>query len=63
LARELNWRDTNDVNYPWATEVDGETWRVGLNDFPDDLMYTLIVNDQVIGKFHEWPEHWNRESP
>jgi hypothetical protein len=38
------------------------TWRVGLNDFPDDLMYTLIVNDQIIGKFHDWPEHWNRES-
>ena len=61
LTHELNWRDTGDVDFPWATEVDGETWRVGLNDFPDDLMYTLIVNDTVIGKFHEWPQSWIRD--
>src|ERR1044072_1883342 len=60
LTRELSWRGTDDVNYPWATEVAGEPWRVGLNDFPDDLMYTLIVNDKVIGKFHDWPERWYR---
>jgi len=61
LARELSWRDTNDVDYPWATEVSGETWRVGLNDFPDDLMYTLVVDDKVIGKFHDWPQQWLRD--
>ena len=60
LTRELSWRATDDVNYPWTTDVAGETWRIGLNDFPDDLMYTLIVNDKVIGKFHEWPERWHR---
>ena len=60
LTRDLSWRDTDDVNYPWTTEVDGETWRAGLNDFPDDLMYTLIVDDKVIGKFHEWPACWHR---
>jgi hypothetical protein len=25
---------------------------------PDDLMYTLIINDAIIGKFHDWPEAW-----
>ena len=60
LTREVSWRDTNDVNYPWSTEVSGEIWRIGLNDFPDDLMYTLTVNDKIIGKFHDWPERWHR---
>ena len=60
LTRKLSWRATNDVDHPWATEFAGEKWRVGLNDFPDDLMYTLIINDAVIGKFHDWPEAWQR---
>jgi uncharacterized protein YjaG (DUF416 family) len=60
LTREVSWHDTNDVNYPWTAEVSGETWRIALNDFPDDLMYTLIIDDKPIGKFHEWPESWHR---
>lgn len=60
LARKLSWRATNDVDHPWTTEVAGETWRVRLNDFPDELMYTLIINDVVAGSFNEWPESWDR---
>ena len=60
LTREVSWHDTNDVNYPWTADVSGKTWRIALNDFPDDLMYTLIINDKPIGKFHEWPESWHR---
>ncbi len=60
LTRNLDWRATNDVDHPWATEVAGETWRVRLNDFPDEVMYTLIINDAVIGSFHDWPGCWHR---
>ena len=62
LTRNLSWHTTSDVDHPWATEVSGETWRIRLNDFPDDLMYTLIINDAVIGKFHDWPKSWQREA-
>jgi hypothetical protein len=59
-TRELSWHTTEDVDHPWTTEVAGQTWRVALNDFPDDFMYTLIIDDAIIGKFHEWPETWQR---
>lgn len=61
LTRNLTWRRTGDAEQPWATENEGQAWRVRLNDFPDDLMYTLIINDAVIGKFHDWPRSWQRE--
>jgi hypothetical protein len=31
-----------------------------VRDFPDDLMYTLIINDAVISKFHDWLKSWQR---
>jgi hypothetical protein len=42
--------------HPWATEVDGTIWRVRINDFPDELMYSLISETKTPGAFHDWPE-------
>ena len=61
LTRKLSWQATGDVDHPWSTEVGGDTWRVRLNDFPDEIMYTLIINDAVIGNFHDWPKSWQRQ--
>jgi len=58
LTRKLSWRNTGEVEYPYATEVAGSTWRICLNDFPDDILYTLIIDNSVVGKFHDWPKRW-----
>jgi uncharacterized protein YjaG (DUF416 family) len=60
LARELSWRSTGDPIYPWAAEVDGTAWRVRINDFPDELMYSLKIGSENAGDFHDWPETWQR---
>jgi len=60
LTRTLSWHTTDDVDHPWATDADGQTWRVRLNDFPDEIMYSLIVGDEVVGNFHDWPKSWDR---
>jgi hypothetical protein len=58
LCRELCWSSTDDPFHPWATEVDGTIWRVRINDFPDELMYSLIIGKEKVGDFHDWPETW-----
>jgi len=61
LAREVSWRATDDVQHPWATEVGGKRWQVRINDFPDDLMYSLVIAGASVGDFHDWPGSWRRE--
>jgi hypothetical protein len=61
LGRPLIWSATGDLSVPWATEVDGESWQVRLNDFPDEFMYSLLIGGEVMGDFHDWPKTWKRE--
>lgn len=61
LIRPLNWIATGDLDIPWATDVDGTPWQVRLNDFPDEVMYSLLTDGKVVGNFHDWPKIWGRE--
>ena len=60
LAREITWNWTDNPHHPWSADVGGENWRVRINDFPDDLMYTLIIGEDEIASFHDWPQSWRR---
>lgn len=60
LARKLTWGSTDDPAHPWATDVDAHCWRVRINDFPDEVMYSMIIGSQNAGDFHDWPDTWRR---
>ncbi len=60
LEQPLTWNRSGDVDYPWETDADGKKWRVRINDFPDDFMYTLMIGEEEIGPFHDWPANWER---
>jgi len=60
LAREVEWSTSSDAIHPWSAKVDGVPWRVRVNDFPDELLYTLLIGDTSAGNFHDWPETWKR---
>ncbi|HEX6049829.1 MAG TPA: DUF416 family protein [Gemmatimonadaceae bacterium] len=60
LARAIAWDDAGDVEFPWSAQVDGARWRVRINDFPDEPMYSLEVDGEVVGDFHDWPVQWAR---
>jgi uncharacterized protein YjaG (DUF416 family) len=60
LARDVTWDDTGDVDFPWSAQVDGARWRVRINDFPDEPMYSLEIEGVVVGDFNDWPGQWAR---
>jgi hypothetical protein len=60
LRQVVEWHETGDLTLPWDAYPDGRHWRIRLNDFPDDHMYTLLVEGVELGEFDNWPEAWNR---
>lgn len=60
MTRELTWHATNHPEFPWAVDADGEQLQIRLNDFPDAFMYSLVINENSLGDFHDWPETWQR---
>jgi uncharacterized protein YjaG (DUF416 family) len=61
LAREIDWHSTGEPAFPWSADVAGEEWQIRLNDFPDEILYSLMINGYPQGDFHDWPETWKRE--
>ena len=60
MAREVVWSASGDPQHPWSAQVDGEAWQIRIGDFPDDYLYSLVVNGVVVGPFHDWPDRWTR---
>jgi hypothetical protein len=60
LERPMAWRRSEDPVCPWTTEDDGKVWTIRLNDFPDEIMYSLLIDGDRAGDFHDWPAAWRR---
>ena len=60
LEEKVAWKQGIDPIYPYEAEFNREKLVIRLNDFPDESLYTLIVNDEEVASFDDWPEPWNR---
>jgi len=60
LAEKIVWRKTPDLKHPYVAEVEGEKCIIRLNDFPDEHLYTLIVNEVEVADFDDWSAQWRR---
>lgn len=60
LEEKVAWRRGKDPSYPFEAEVDTDKLVIRLNDFPDETLYTLMVNDEEVLSFDDWPECWPR---
>ena len=52
------WHRTNDPLLPFRADVGSDTWHLKLNDFPEEHMYTLLVNSREVDRFDDWPKTW-----
>jgi hypothetical protein len=40
--------------------VERSKWKIRLNDFPDEPLFTLLVDDVEIIHFNDWPKEWTK---
>lgn len=60
LEEKVAWNRGVDPSYPFQAEFEGERLAIRLNDFPEESLYTLMVNGQEVINFDDWPEAWPR---
>jgi len=58
--KTLSWSSTEDAEFIHSMELNGKTFYIRLNDFPDEQMYTLIYDGIELLHFDDWPENWQR---
>jgi hypothetical protein len=60
LEEEVKWNEGADPTFPYKAKIKGDNLVIRLNDFPDDRLYTLLVNDKEVSSFDDWPKQWSR---
>lgn len=60
LQQSLVWRGTGDAIRPYRTSVGDKALTIRLGDFPDEPLYTLIIDGSPVAAFDDWPANWCR---
>ncbi|CAM4308939.1 hypothetical protein BIW53_03345 [Pseudoalteromonas byunsanensis] len=58
--QRLAWFPTKNAEYPLQAELKGVTYTVRINDFPEEPMYSIICENEVIGDLDDWPSNWDK---
>ena len=61
LMKKIAWRKSDEVFFPFSAKVDGRKLLLRLNDFPDEHLYTLIVDGRPLFDIDDWPDSWQEE--
>ena len=61
FKREIFWQKRDDVEFPYITTLEDKEMKIQLNDFPQESMYSLVIDEKVVCDFDDWPINWYRD--
>ncbi len=61
FTREISWLETDDAEFPYEANMNTEHLKIRVNDFPEEPLYTLFINETPGVDFDDWPDLWRRE--
>ena len=59
LSCSMSWRRQAN-GYDLESEVDGHSLVAEIGDFPDEPLYRIIMDGQLIGEIDDWPACWKQ---
>jgi hypothetical protein len=62
LRRKVVYESTGDPEYPLRAEEAGTVWRIRINEFPDEPLFTLLIGEKEVIDFDNWPGRWKRSN-
>ncbi len=58
---KVHWTKTDDAEFPYTAQVDGHTWTIRVNDWPDEpTVFSLLVDDVEYLHFNDWSTRWKK---
>lgn len=60
LNAEVAWKKGHNPVFPYVANFEGVNCIIRINDFPEEALYTLIIEDGETLDFDEWPPQWDR---
>lgn len=58
LRKKIKWNESNNSEYPFFIVIDRKTLVLRLNDFPEEPLYTLIVDGKEVIDLEGLPSTW-----
>ena len=58
--KSIDWSRTRSSEYPFECSIDGHHYQIRINDFPNEPMYTLLIDQKEIEHFDDWPQSWKK---
>ncbi len=62
VNRKIEWQKTEDPDFPYEAIVDEKRWRLRINDFPEERLYTLFIDNLQLFNLDDLPPTWSREN-
>jgi hypothetical protein len=60
LRTLVTWSPTGDALIPWKARVEDQTWSLRVNDFPEERLYSLLIDGKEVETLDAWPPRWHR---
>ena len=60
IRMPVEWQETDDADFPYRTRLDNIEWRIRIDDFPDEPLFSLIREGKHVADFDDRPSFWKR---
>jgi hypothetical protein len=53
--RKIKWNDTGDPFFPYQADYKGHKFKIRVNDFPEEVLFTLFDGEKEVMPLEGWP--------